>query len=156
MSFENNHAAVSAVSAVLGNNFPENHAAVSAVSAVLPREDNPEPLKPLKPRAGLDEKNASEHAEPLKPLKPRTGNRENFWHMLDGLPLLRDDCQYVAKAIARAHKKDAITFLEHYRRQWEQASQAEPNEIKRDNAGRRQANTWLREMASSPARLSRI
>ena len=63
---------------------------------------------------------------------------------LDGLPLMREDRMFVARCtVGRADQHGLLT---EYRARWLAAAEAEGNEIRRDNAGRRAANAWLREI----------
>ncbi len=62
---------------------------------------------------------------------------------LNGLPLLREDRMFIERCVVgRADRHD---LLAGYRREWLAAADAEPSEIRRDNAARRAANAWLRK-----------
>ena len=63
---------------------------------------------------------------------------------LEGLPLLREDWQFI-KARTR-FRRDRDDLLDEYRRRWIEAAAAEPVEFRRANIGRRAANEWLREL----------
>lgn len=63
---------------------------------------------------------------------------------LDGLPLLRDDLRFIeARTRGRC---DRESLLVEYARRWREAAAAEPVEIRKANAGRYAANTWLLEV----------
>ncbi|WP_231371006.1 hypothetical protein [Thioalkalivibrio sp. ALJ16] len=62
---------------------------------------------------------------------------------LAGLPLLREDRFFIERCLVG--RTDRHEMLAGYRREWLAAADAEASEIKRDNAGRRAANAWLRE-----------
>ena len=62
---------------------------------------------------------------------------------LSELPLLREDRQFVHARIY--HRRDREQLLTEYARRWTEAAEAEPVEVRKANAGRMAANTWLRE-----------
>lgn len=63
---------------------------------------------------------------------------------LGGLPLLREDRQFL-DARTRYHR-NPDDLLRDYARVWREAADAEPVEIRKANAGRFAANSWLREV----------
>ena len=66
---------------------------------------------------------------------------------LADLPLMREDRMFVARCtVGRADQHDLLT---EYRARWLAAAEAEGNEIKSENAGRRAANAWLRSLSTS-------
>lgn len=72
---------------------------------------------------------------------------------LAALPLLREDWMFIERCVVgRADRHD---LLAGYRREWLAAAGAEPSEIKRDNAARRAANAWLREITGKGGRHGR-
>ena len=62
---------------------------------------------------------------------------------LDGLPLLRDDWQFIDRRTAGRHDRE--TLLWEYLARWRAAANAEPVDFRRANRGRFAANSWLRE-----------
>lgn len=66
---------------------------------------------------------------------------------LAGLPLLREDRAYIERQLARLPDRDRHGLLMEYRSRWLVAADADPSEVRRDNAGRHAANTWIREEA---------
>jgi len=67
---------------------------------------------------------------------------------LAGLDLLKGDLVFIAErfvALDVSNQHDALDLLTDYRRHWQQTAQAEaePDEHRRDSAGRRAANLWL-------------
>ena len=63
---------------------------------------------------------------------------------LDDLPLTREDVRYILDCLRHGGVGDAQPVLAAYASCWEAAAQGIP-ERQRDNAGRRAANTFLRE-----------
>ncbi|MCB1806394.1 MAG: hypothetical protein KDJ99_14970, partial [Candidatus Competibacteraceae bacterium] len=59
--------------------------------------------------------------------------------------LLLDDKRYIRQQLEPVPAGQRIVIYREYCRVWQAAAAAEPNEIQRDNAGRRAANIWLRE-----------
>jgi len=58
---------------------------------------------------------------------------------------LRDDRSYVRQFLLGVYGSKRLAIVNEYLNQWQQAADAEPSEIKKQNAGRFKANTWLRE-----------
>lgn len=77
-------------------------------------------------------------------LERRPGARE--MSALDSLPvpLLREDKFFICSIIQGSDYKTRTSTLEQYVETWEEARDAEPNPIKKENAGRRAANSYLR------------
>ena len=63
---------------------------------------------------------------------------------LEDLPLTREDIRYIQDCLRQGGVGDAQPVLAAYASCWSSASQDVP-ERQRDNAGRRAANTFLRE-----------
>ena len=61
---------------------------------------------------------------------------------LTGLPLLPDDRRFIRQRLLQASGGRSAT-LEGYRAHFLEGMKADPDPIKRDNSGRRAANTWL-------------
>ena len=58
--------------------------------------------------------------------------------------LLPDDKAYLKQQLEPVPKPQRIAVYRQYCEVWQSAAAAEPNEIQRDNAGRRAANIWIR------------
>ena len=58
---------------------------------------------------------------------------------------LRDDRVFVHQSLIGIYGTKRLNIVNKYIEQWQQGSNAEPVDIKKDNAGRYQANTWLRK-----------
>ena len=58
--------------------------------------------------------------------------------------LLPDDKAYLKQQLEPVPKPQRIAVYRQYCEVWQSAAAAEPNEIRRDNAGRRAANIWIR------------
>ena len=58
--------------------------------------------------------------------------------------LLPDDKVYIRQQLEPVPKPQRIAVYRQYCAVWQSAAAAEPNEIQRDNAGRRAANIWIR------------
>jgi hypothetical protein len=58
---------------------------------------------------------------------------------------LRDDCVFVRQMLLGAYGKDRLALVNLYFDEWRKGAESEPIEVKRENAGRRRANTWLRQ-----------
>ena len=56
---------------------------------------------------------------------------------------LRDDRIFVRNQLNRIPGKKRLIVLKQYFEEWQKGMDAQPNEIKKENAGRYQANTWL-------------
>lgn len=63
---------------------------------------------------------------------------------LDDLPLTREDVRYIQDCLRQGGVGDAQPVLAAYVSCWQAAAQGVPDR-QRDNAGRRAANTFLRE-----------
>ena len=75
----------------------------------------------------------------VKPIAPATP--------ADDLPLLADDHRHITAQLRRHPQQRRTAVLNEYRRVWLAAAEQEAIEHRRDNAGRRAANIWLRESA---------
>ena len=64
---------------------------------------------------------------------------------LEGLPLLPDDRRWLDRILAPISPTRRLELLNEYRAVWLTAQGREPNELRRENAGRRAANSWIRE-----------
>lgn len=58
--------------------------------------------------------------------------------------LLPDDKAYLKQQLEPVPKPQRVAVYRQYCEVWQSAAAAEPNEIQRDNAGRRAANIWIR------------
>ena len=58
---------------------------------------------------------------------------------------LRDDRVFVHQCLIGIYGTKRLDIVNKYLEQWQQGSDAETIRIKKDNAGRHQANTWLRK-----------
>ena len=58
---------------------------------------------------------------------------------------LRDDRTFVRQMLLGAYGKDRLTLVDLYFNEWRKGVESEPIEVKKENAGRRRANTWLRQ-----------
>ena len=61
------------------------------------------------------------------------------------IPLLTEDRQWLRDLLKDGEPQIVRALVEQYRERWRAASGAEAVEHKRDNAGRRAGNTWIRE-----------
>jgi hypothetical protein len=61
------------------------------------------------------------------------------------LPLLPEDARHVNGTLAYRPQESIHQLLTQYLEVWIQAAAEEPREQKKENAGRRAANSWLRE-----------
>jgi hypothetical protein len=59
--------------------------------------------------------------------------------------MLRDDREFVRQRLGRISINKRLGTMNDYLEQWQQGRDAEPDEIRKDNAGRYRANVWLRE-----------
>lgn len=87
---------------------------------------------------------ANEYVVSADPQDPQ----ESLWlkcsaEYLD-LPLLYEDMVFVDSYLERLMPKDATDVLRHYEEVWIKATEDEPNVIRKENAGRFAANTWIR------------
>ena len=67
--------------------------------------------------------------------------------LLDALPLLAGDRDFVNVRLVGKTKAERQTLLEGYHHAWQIAEKAETISYKKSNRGRHAANTWLREHA---------
>ena len=58
---------------------------------------------------------------------------------------LRDDRVFVHRCLIGIYGTKRLEIVNKYLEQWQQGSSSEPVNIKKDNAGRYKANTWLRK-----------
>ena len=65
-----------------------------------------------------------------------------------GVNLLADDLNFLRRHLPMT-TLDCNTAVCEYARRWHEAMDAEPQNYKKDNAGRRAANTWLRMSCGS-------
>ena len=63
------------------------------------------------------------------------------------LLLHRDDRRYVRVLLDGLGRADRLALLRGYAEAWEAGEAAEPSLVKRENAGRKAANIWIREEA---------
>lgn len=77
-------------------------------------------------------------------LRPATQTRPSILETVYDLPLLPDDKQFLSDLLHGKTLADKSVLLQGYRRQWDEASAGETLDHRRDNAGRRAANTWIR------------
>ena len=63
---------------------------------------------------------------------------------LSDLPLLIDDKKFIERQIRYLSQTNRTRILDCYHRAWTKAQDREHDVIKKDNAGRRRANTFLR------------
>lgn len=63
------------------------------------------------------------------------------------LLLHRDDRRYVRVLLDGLWRADRLALLRGYAEAWEAGEAAEPSPVKRENAGRKAANIWIREEA---------
>ncbi|MBM97436.1 MAG: hypothetical protein CMI09_16475 [Oceanospirillaceae bacterium] len=61
------------------------------------------------------------------------------------LPLLPEDAHFINGTLAYRPTTSAHQLLNHYLREWMWAAASEPLEQKKENAGRKAANAWLRD-----------
>jgi hypothetical protein len=56
---------------------------------------------------------------------------------------LRDDRNFVRDKLKNIPTKERLVVVNQYFNEWQKGMDAQPDEIKKENAGRYQANTWL-------------
>jgi hypothetical protein len=61
------------------------------------------------------------------------------------LPLLPEDIRYIDGTLAYRPPESTHQLLTRYLEVWIQAAATEPREQRKENSGRRAANTWIRE-----------
>lgn len=66
------------------------------------------------------------------------------WHIIDELPLTRDDVEFLRGLLTGGEPEIQKALLWNYWTTWRMAENAEPVVQKKDNAGRRAANEWIR------------
>ena len=59
---------------------------------------------------------------------------------------LHDDRVYIHQYLIGIYGTKRLDIVNKYLEQWQQGSDAEPSQIKKDNAGRYRANVWIREI----------
>ena len=81
-------------------------------------------------------------------LSNRKSERCKSWDLgeLDGLALLIEDRRFIEARTFERH--DKVFLLRRYREVWLAAAASQPLTHKKDNAGRRAANMWLRDRTS--------
>ncbi|EHQ51515.1 hypothetical protein ECTPHS_02416 [Ectothiorhodospira sp. PHS-1] len=67
----------------------------------------------------------------------------NHGHILRGLPLTAEDVAFIQRCLAKIPRQRHREVLGGYRRRWREAFKAEGADHRRENAGRRTANTYL-------------
>ena len=65
-------------------------------------------------------------------------------HKIDQLTL-HEDRAFVRQMLLGAYGRDRLALVNQYFTEWRKGANAEPIEVKKENAGRRRANTWLRQ-----------
>ena len=73
-----------------------------------------------------------------------TTDHELAEHKINGLRL-REDREFVHRKLIRIYGKKRLDLVNQYFDEWQKGSDAEPEEHRKDNAGRYRANTWLRD-----------
>jgi hypothetical protein len=58
---------------------------------------------------------------------------------------LRDDRNFMYETLKGTYGKDRLALVNQYFNEWHKGVESEPTEVKKENAGRRRANTWLRQ-----------
>jgi len=72
-------------------------------------------------------------------------NQQKAENLVSGLAL-HDDRVFVHQCLIGIYGTKRLEVANKYLEQWQQGSDAEPIFFKKDNAGRFQANTWLRKL----------
>lgn len=72
------------------------------------------------------------------------GDNVDPFDILDGLPLLFDDRKFIEAQVQFLSHNKKVSVLEWYRRIWLKAQSRDRNIIRRENTGRRHANSFLR------------
>jgi len=75
---------------------------------------------------------------------PPSTDHELAEHKINGLRL-RDDRIFVHQSLIGIYGKERLEMVNQYFDEWQKGSDAEPEEHRKDNAGRYRANTWLRD-----------
>jgi hypothetical protein len=75
---------------------------------------------------------------------PATHTCPSILETVHDLPLLPDDKKFLSDLLHGKTEAEKSNLLVEYHRQWNVASTAEELAHRRDNAGRRAANTWIR------------
>ena len=68
-------------------------------------------------------------------------------YKINGLTL-REDRAFVRQMLLGAYGNNRLTLVDQYLSEWHIGATAEVVEVKKENAGRHRANTWLREKQS--------
>ena len=71
-------------------------------------------------------------------------NHELAEHKINGLRL-QDDREFVYRRLKGTRGEKRLTLVNQYFDEWQQGSDAQPEEHRKENAGRYRANTWLRD-----------
>ncbi len=74
----------------------------------------------------------------------KTGNEPDPFAVLADLPLLHDDKKFIEEQIKFLSHTNQRNLLIWYRRIWIQAQERERNVTRKENTGRRRANSFLR------------
>ena len=88
---------------------------------------------------GCDESSLENEQESI----PFTDN-EIAEHLINDLDL-RDDQSFVRQMLLGAYGKERLALVNQYFSEWRKGKESEPIGVKKENAGRWLANTWLRE-----------
>jgi hypothetical protein len=72
--------------------------------------------------------------------------------ILDGLPLMFDDKKFIEAQVQFLSHNKKVSVLEWYRRIWLKAQSRDRNIIRRENTGRRHANSFLRRYLNRTVR----
>ena len=75
---------------------------------------------------------------------PPANDHELAEHKINGLRL-RDDRVFAHQKLIGIYGKKRLDLVYQYFDEWQKGSNAEPEEHRKDNAGRYRANTWLRD-----------
>ena len=73
----------------------------------------------------------------------KPSDQEIAENLIDSLKL-RDDKIFIRQCLIGVYGSKRLSIINSYLEQWELGSDTETNVIKKDNAGRYRANTWLR------------
>ncbi len=69
-------------------------------------------------------------------------------HKIDQLTL-HDDRVFLRRCLIGVYGSKRLDIVNGYLEQWRQGSDAEPQEIKKNNSGRYRANVWLRDRGNA-------
>ena len=127
------------------NNEPE----ISTISTIstppIPENENIGKIEPLKLVYGLPSNNSDAIDLQTQDESVPFTDHEIAEHKIDQLNL-RDDRAFVRQMLLGAYGKDRLTLVDRYFNEWRKGVESEPIEVKKENAGRWLANTWLRGM----------